>query len=156
MLGKTTEYAIRALVYIYIQNSEGKRPGFKEISKMIDSPEQFTAKVLQSLTRAEIISSMKGRGGGYFFDDLSIPLKLSEVIESVEGNGFFLKCGFGLNHCDAGTPCPMHEGYSKVREGFFRFTNEQTIQSLAQKINNNEATLTRVQKVLTKKQLRWQ
>lgn len=156
MLAKTTEYAIRALVYIYIQNSEGKRPGFKEISNMIDSPEQFTAKVLQSLTRAQIISSMKGRGGGFFFDDLSIPLKLYEVIESVEGDGFFLKCGFGLNHCDAGTPCPMHEGYSKVREGFFRFTNEQTIQSLAQKINNNEATLTRVQKVLTKKQLRWQ
>ena len=37
MLGKTTEYAIRALVYIYIQNIEGERPGFKEIAKMIDS-----------------------------------------------------------------------------------------------------------------------
>ncbi|MDY0200896.1 MAG: Rrf2 family transcriptional regulator [Bacteroidales bacterium] len=156
MLTKTTEYALRALVYIYIQNNEGKRPGFREVSKMIDSPEQFTGKVLQSLTRAGIISSLKGRGGGYFFDDLTIPLTLFEVIETVEGTEFFLKCGFGLNQCNAGDPCPMHEGYSKIRDDFYKFVNEQTIQSLAQKIGNNEATLTRVQTVLTKKQLQWQ
>lgn len=156
MLGKTTEYALRALVYIYTQNNEGKRPGFREVSKMIDSPEQFTGKVLQSLTRAGFISSMKGRGGGYFFDDLTIPLTLFEVIESVEGNEFFLKCGFGLNHCNAGDPCPMHEGYSQIRDGFYKFVNEQTIQSLALKVDNNEAILTRVQTVLTKKQLKWQ
>ena len=68
MLGKTTEYAIRSLVYVFIQNQEGKRPGFKEIAKKINSPEQFTAKVLQNLARAELISSIKGRGGGFFFN----------------------------------------------------------------------------------------
>ena len=67
MLGKTTEYAIRALVYIYIQNIEGERPGFKEIAKKIDSPEQFTGKVLQNLTRANIVSSMKGREVAFSF-----------------------------------------------------------------------------------------
>ncbi|MDD2550023.1 MAG: Rrf2 family transcriptional regulator [Bacteroidales bacterium] len=156
MLGKTTEYAIRALVYIYTQNNEGKRPGFREVSQMIDSPEQFTSEVLQDLTRAEFISFTTGRGGGYFFEDLTIPLTLLEVIQSVEGVEFFLKCGFGLNRCDAGAPCPMHEGYSKIRDDFYRFVNEQTIQSLAQKIDDNEAILTRVQKVLTKNQLKWQ
>ena len=64
MLGKATEYAIRALVFIYLRNLEGKRPGFREIAANIDSPVQFTAKILQTLTRMEIISSMKGRGGG--------------------------------------------------------------------------------------------
>ena len=34
MIGKTTEYAIRALVYVYIQNQDGRRPGFKEIAKV--------------------------------------------------------------------------------------------------------------------------
>src|SRR5664280_3887799 len=89
MLGKTTEYAIRALVYIFTKNQEGKRPGFKEISKEIDSPEQFTAKVLQNLARAELISSMKGRGGGFFFVDALVPVTLYEVIRVVEGEKFF-------------------------------------------------------------------
>lgn len=144
MLGKTTEYAIRALVYICIQNQEGKRPGFKEISKKIDSPEQFTAKILQNLARAELISSMKGRGGGFFFDQPSVPLTLYEVISVLEGEKFFSKCGFGLKRCDADNPCPLHNDYSPVREGFFRLVKKETIQSLAKKINEQEAVLTRL------------
>jgi len=143
MLGKTTGYAIRALVYIFIQNQEGKRPGFKEIAKKIDSPEQFTAKVLQILARAELISSMKGRGGGFFFDQPSTPLTLYEVIRVMEGEKFFSKCGFGLKLCDGKNPCPLHNDYSPVREGFFQLVKKETIKSLADKINDHKAVLTR-------------
>ena len=144
MLGKTTEYAIRALVYIFIKNQEGKRPGFKEISKEIDSPEQFTAKVLQNLARAELISSIKGRGGGFFFDQSATPLTIYDVIRVMEGEKFFSKCGFGLKRCDANNPCPLHNDYSPVREGFFRLVKKETIQSLAKRINEQEAVLTRL------------
>jgi Rrf2 family protein len=143
MLGKTTEYAIRALVYIYIQNLEGKRPGFKEIAKKIDSPEQFTAKVLQSLARNQIISSMKGRGGGFFFNQTSASLTMYDVIRVMEGENFFSKCGFGLKRCDSVNPCPLHNEYSHVREGFFQLVKNRTIQSLADKINEQKAVLTR-------------
>lgn len=143
MLGKTTEYAIRALVYVYIQSKEGKRPGYKEIAKHIDSPEQFTAKILQSLTRAELILSMKGRGGGFFFDDSAAPLTLYQVIRVMEGEKIFSKCGFGLKRCDGNTPCPLHDDYLPVREGFFELVTKQTIQSLANKINEHKAVLTR-------------
>ena len=143
MLGKTTEYALRALVYIYIQNQKGKRPGYKEIAKEIDSPEQFTAKVLQNLARAELISSMKGRGGGFFFVDALAPLTLYEVIRVIEGEKFFSKCGFGLKLCDCETPCPLHEDYSPVREGFYKLVKNKTIQSLADKVNEHTAVLTR-------------
>jgi len=144
MLGKTTEYAIRALVYIFIQNQEGKRPGFKEISRKIDSPEQFTAKVLQNLARAELISSMKGRGGGFFFDQPATPLTIYDVIRVMEGEKFFSKCGFGLKRCNGESPCPLHDDYSPVREGFFKLVKKETIQSLANKINERKAVLTRL------------
>lgn len=144
MLGKTTEYAIRSLVYIYIQNRMGKRPGFKEIARNIDSPEGFTGKVLQIITRAELVSSAKGRGGGFFFDDLEKPLPLMDVIKATEGRDFFYKCGFGLKSCDAHNPCPMHDEYSFVRDSFYNLMNKLTIQSLANKINNCEATLNRL------------
>lgn len=143
MLGKTTEYAIRALVYVYIQSKEGKRPGYKEIAKHIDSPEQFTAKILQSLTHAELILSMKGRGGGFFFDDSAAPLTLYQVIRVMEGEKFFSKCGFGLKRCDGNNPCPLHDDYLPLREGFFELVTKQTIQSLANRINEHKAVLTR-------------
>jgi Rrf2 family protein len=144
MVGKTTEYAIRALVYVYIQNMQGKRPGYKEIAKKIGSPEQFTAKVLQNLARAELISSMKGRGGGFFFDVPATPLTLYEVIRVMEGEEYFFKCGFGLRQCDGANPCPLHEDYSLVRGGLYKLVTNQTIQSLASKINEHKAVLTRL------------
>lgn len=143
MLGKTSEYAIRALVYIYLQNKEGKRPGFKEISLEIDSPEQFTAKVLRTLTREGIISSMKGRGGGFFFDKPETPLPLYEVVRLLEGKKLFTKCGFGLKFCDSENPCPLHDEYSKVRDTFFNMVSEKTVQTLAKKITDRTAILSR-------------
>ena len=144
MLGKTTEYAIRALVYVYLQNIKGKRPGYKEISKEIDSPEHFTAKVLQNLAHAKLVSSMKGRGGGFFYDEPTNPITLFKVIEAVEGKEFFSKCGFGLERCDSNNPCPLHNDYAPVRDSFFKMVNEKTIQSLANKIDKLEATLNRL------------
>lgn len=144
MFGKTTEYAIRALVYIHLKNVEGVRPGFKEIARQIDSPEQFTAKVLQHLTRAKLISSVKGRGGGFFFDNPALPLPLFDVVKALEGEAYFHRCGFGLESCDANDPCPLHEDYSKVRESVFKLVTEKTIQSLASKINEHKAVLNRI------------
>ena len=143
MIGKATEYAIRALVYVYIQNQAGKRPGFKEIAKKIDSPEQFTAKILQTVAREKLVSSMKGRGGGFFFDQPATPLYLYEVIRVVEGELFFSRCGFGLQHCNSKNPCPLHDDYSPVREGFFNLVKTVTIQSLAAKIYDHKGVLTR-------------
>ena len=144
MLSKTTEYAIRALVYVYIQNQNGKRPGYKEIAKEIDSPEQFTAKVLQNLTRAALVSSMKGRGGGFFFESSITALSLYEIIRVIEGEKLFTKCGFGLKSCDCENPCPLHNDYLPVREGFYNVVKNNTIQSLANKISEHKAILARL------------
>ena len=143
MIGKATEYAIRALVYVYMQNQAGKRPGFKEIAIKIDAPEQFTAKILQTAAREKLVSSMKGRGGGFFFDQPAIPLTLFEVIRVMEGETFFDKCGFGLQRCNSQNPCPLHDDYSPVREGFFTLVKNVTIQSLAAKIYDHKGVLTR-------------
>jgi len=143
MLGKATEYAIRALVYIYMQNQAGNRPGFREISKKINSPEQFSAKILQQLTREKLLSSIKGRGGGFFFDQPATVLTLFDVIRVMEGDTFFNKCGFGLQRCNSQNPCPLHDEYSLVREGFFMLVKNVTIQSLATKINDHKGVLTR-------------
>ena len=143
MLGKATEYAIRALVYVYMQNQAGKRPGFREIAKKINSPPQFTAKILQKLVREELVSSMKGRGGGFFYDEPATPLTLYEVIRVMEGEIFFFKCGFGLQRCNSANPCPLHDEYSPLREGFFKLVKNVTIQSFAAKIYDNKGVLTR-------------
>ena len=145
MLSKGTGYAIRALVYIYTQNQKGEKPGFKEVAREINSPEQFTAKILQSLTRFELLKSARGRGGGFFFDPKNGELTLYEVIKVMEGKSFFTQCIFGFDHCADRQPCPLHEDFVKIWNDFRKMTENQTIQSLARKIENQEAYLNRLE-----------
>jgi len=144
MITKSTEYAIRALVYVHLRNEQEKRPGVEEIAKEIEAPVAFSAKVLHTLTRHELLSSMKGRGGGFFFKKNQKSLMLFDIIRVLEGDAFFHKCGFGLNECDNDNPCPLHDQYKTVRDGFYQIVKTETIQSLSDKIRDGEAVLNRV------------
>ena len=46
MFNKETEYALRAMVYVQVQNFKDRKPGVTEIAKEIDAPEAYSAKVL--------------------------------------------------------------------------------------------------------------
>jgi Rrf2 family protein len=144
MWSKSTEYAIRALVQVAVSNAEGRRPGFREIAESIDAPVQFTAKILQSLSKAALLKSIRGRGGGFFFDPLEPELKLAEVIRVLECDKYFSGCVMGLPKCDENHPCPLHNEFVRIRTDLVRVANQETIQDLARKIGDGEARLKRV------------
>ncbi len=138
MFKKETEYALRGLVYIKIQNQKEHSPGISEISTEIETPPHYMAKILQRLVRMGFIQSIKGKNGGYSFNTEKPDLTLKEVIVSIEGEELFEGCGFGLKHCDEQNPCPLHFSYAPIRDALNRLVNDETIQSLA---GNNSSAL---------------
>lgn len=133
MFNKETEYAIRGLVYIQVQNLEGRRPGIAEIAQKIDAPHFYTAKILQRLVKQGFIESQKGKGGGFYFDTQKPDLPLKRLIIDTEGDSLFCGCGFGLNHCDENNPCPLHDKYALIRNALDKLVTEENVQSLAKK-----------------------
>jgi len=141
MFNKETQYALRSLVYVQLQNLKGKRPGTIEIAREIEAPQFFTAKILQRLVRAGFVESVKGKGGGFYFETGKPDLTLERLIISVEGNRSFSSCGFGLKNCNENNPCPLHEKYAPVRKKIFKLVSEESIQSLAKKVRKKELKL---------------
>src|SRR5664279_319764 len=129
MFNKETEYALRGLVYIKLQNLKDRRPGTSEVAKEIEAPQFYTAKILQRLVRSGFLKSIKGKGGGFFFDPETPDLPLIKLIRSTEGDRSFSGCGFGLKQCSSENPCPLHEKYAAVRESINTMISEETIQS---------------------------
>jgi len=64
MFSKSCEYAIKAVIHLCMETHAGGRLSINDIAVAIDSPEPFTAKILQTLSKHKIISSAKGPGGG--------------------------------------------------------------------------------------------
>jgi len=135
MFKKETEYALRGLVYIQVQNRQNRKPGIAEIASEIDAPPAFTAKILQRLVRLGFIESLKGKNGGYYFDPREPALPLKKVVEAIEGDRIFTSCGFGLRQCDDENPCPLHEDYVPIRESIEKLLTNETIQDLAKSEN---------------------
>ncbi|MCK9325842.1 MAG: Rrf2 family transcriptional regulator [Bacteroidales bacterium] len=144
MWSKTTEYAVRALIYVAISNDNSHRPGFREVAEAIGAPVQFTAKILQTMARRKLLMSIRGKGGGFFFARDAEELKLSRVIDTFQGEDFFEGCLLGLGKCDPDNPCPLHDDFTRIRADLVRMAEIETIQRLARKIQAGNGTLKRL------------
>jgi Rrf2 family protein len=144
MFNKETEYALRGLVYIKLQNLKNRIPGTSEIAKEIEAPPFYIAKILQRLVRSGFLNSIKGKGGGFFFDPVKPDLPLKKLITATEGESSFSGCGFGLSECNSDDPCPLHEKYAAVRESINRLVSEETVQSLAEKVYKRDISLNKM------------
>ena len=114
MFSKTCQYAIRACIYIAHQSMECKRVSLEMVSGKIESPEAFTAKILQKLVKNKIINSVKGPGGGFEVDLQGMSgTSLKSIVEAIDGN-ILGQCSLGLNECSDIQPCPFHKIYKPV------------------------------------------
>jgi len=136
MFNKETEYALRSLVYIQHQNYQNLRPDIEEIAKEIEAPQAYTAKILQRMVRLGFVNSIKGKGGGFIFDESKPKITLKQLILATEGAKILEGCGFGMKYCDAENPCPLHDQFGPIRDSINRLVSEETIQSLARKTNH--------------------
>jgi Rrf2 family transcriptional regulator, iron-sulfur cluster assembly transcription factor len=117
IFSKTCEYGVRATIYIALQSLENNKPNLKDIAKEIESPEAFTAKILQMLVKAKIIHSVKGATGGFGIDSRRISkIKLEDIAVAVDGNFDRKICVLGLKECSETHPCPVHHKYKHIKK----------------------------------------
>ncbi|RNI24137.1 RrF2 family transcriptional regulator [Rufibacter latericius] len=146
MLSKTTEYALRAIVYIALNDARSLRVGIKEIAKELELPTHFMGKILQDLARKGIIASMKGPGGGFFLHRSANDISILEVVRTIDGLEAFRKCGMGMKECSDTHPCPLHNDIQHYRRQLLTTFSDKTIQNLVDGINTGEFFITNVQK----------
>ncbi|WP_369994274.1 Rrf2 family transcriptional regulator [Winogradskyella sp.] len=142
MFSKACEYGIKAAIFIAVNSSENKRVTPKEISKEIDSPQAFTAKILQALVRHEIVNSVRGAHGGFEMDKGKIATtKLSQIVYAIDGDNIYKGCGLGLHTCNENHPCPVHDKFKIVREELRDMLEHTTLEQLALDIKSGASFL---------------
>nr|WP_315158202.1 Rrf2 family transcriptional regulator [uncultured Flavobacterium sp.] len=142
MFSKTCEYGIRATIFIASESYQNKRVGLKDIAKKIDSPEAFTAKILQILSKDNIINSIKGVGGGFEIPRETMRnIKLAQIVNALEGDRVFTGCGLGLTHCSEDHPCPMHEKFKSIRNELAFMLENTNLEELALGIKSGDTFL---------------
>lgn len=144
MFSKACEYAIKAVIYIAMESRSNNRVSLKGISESIDSPEAFTAKILQRLARHEIIKSVKGPAGGFEMDEQKRKaVTLGKIVFAIDGDSIYMGCGLGLPECSDTNPCPVHHRFKSVRDGLRNMLENTNIEDLTPDLINGLVFLKR-------------
>ena len=83
-ISRTTEYTLRALAYLAV-HSENRNVLVKELADNENLPFHYISKILQVMTKFDLVIAQKGRGGGYRIADQTRELSIYEIINIVQG-----------------------------------------------------------------------
>ena len=114
MFSNSTKYAIRAIVHMLQHQDKGKNT-VVEMATELSIPQPYLSKVLQQLSKSGIISSAKGRGGGFYLSDDNMNRPLIDVVICIEGHNVFNKCLLGLPECSDENPCILHPQFKAFK-----------------------------------------
>ena len=129
LLSSACVYGLRASVYLAAV-SDGTYVYIKEISNDLDISHHFLTKVLQQLTEAELMESMKGPKGGVRLTNPSEEITLLEIVAAIDGMDILTECALGLPGCGSEKPCPIHDKWADTRDSIRKMLSNTSLQEL--------------------------
>lgn len=126
----TTEYAIRGLSEM-ASRAPDRVIMLDELVSGTDLPRDFLAKVFQKLVKAHILTSTKGRGGGFGLARPIHEITLSHIVDAIEGPMAMDQCVVGLAACNDSMPCSQHDLYKPIRQRLKDYLTTTTLADMA-------------------------
>lgn len=129
LLNKTSEYGIRAMLYLAQAGSNGYISA-GDIGRQLDISSHFLTKIMQQLTAAGLVKSYRGPNGGLALARDPESISVRDVYVALEGDSLFSECVLGLPECGNRKPCPFHDQWAAARDRISRMMSEQSLKDL--------------------------
>ena len=120
MLSQKARYALRALVEL--ARADGVQLTAGELAVRADAPRKFLEAILLELSRNRLVSSRRGKFGGYLLARTACEISFAEVIRVVDGPLALAPCvspRLGLRKCDDCPDlalCALREALARARD----------------------------------------
>jgi Rrf2 family protein len=115
LFSRKCEYALQGLLYLAKHQDTGPVSA-DQIANELEMSKEFISKTLQSLVKEGIVSSQRGKFGGFRLEKSQKEISLLDIVIIIDGNGVFEECVLGLPECGTDEPCPVHETWGPIRE----------------------------------------
>jgi Rrf2 family protein len=145
ILSSTCKYAIRATIYLAINEGENKKISINKIAEALDIPTPFLGKILQNLVKDKILSSSKGPHGGFGLARKPKDISLLDIIEVIDGKEIFEECLIGLRSCSNkgpdSVPCPTNRKFKPISDQMYEFFKNETIENLKNEVISADGSI---------------
>jgi Rrf2 family protein len=129
-LTRAADYGVRVMVHL-ASIAHNERSLLPALADATDAPESFLSKVLQALARAELISSRRGKLGGFAILPLGRAASMYQVIEAVDGPVCLNLCLSAGRGCERSSWCPAHPVWARAQQAMVSVLRQVSIAELA-------------------------
>jgi Rrf2 family protein len=129
-LTRAADYAIRVIIHLATLPAQ-ERASLPALAKATGAPESFLSKVLQSLTRAKLIASLRGQAGGFKILPSGRRTSMRQVIEAIDGPIHLNVCLISQRACSRISGCPAHPVCAKAQRAMLEVLSSAIIAELA-------------------------
>ena len=135
MLSKRTKYGLKALIFI-AKRQDMAPVLISEISGAACIPKKFLEAILLDLKKFGVLSSKKGKGGGYYLCKDPKDITVASLIRILDGPIALLPC-VSLNFykkCDDCTDeavCELNHFMAKVRDNTLELLQNRSLHDMA-------------------------
>jgi Rrf2 family protein len=131
-LSTKSDYAIKALVRLALANGDGPVQA-REISAYAGIPPKFLEQVMHDLRQGGLVTSQRGKGGGYAISRDPATISFADVIDLIDGS----HGGMGrMRNGDRAEPL-VEPVWREVRECTRAILRGATIADAAERTNEN-------------------
>jgi len=141
MLSNSSKYALKAVLYIAVNSSQEQKILAKEISERTNIPKAYLSKILQELSKHNIVSSIRGPSGGFYLSEANRAVHLMDIIHIMDGDNRLTSCMLSLQECNAAHPCPMHDLVGDTKTRFVKNLEETNVEDLVADIEAGRSFL---------------
>ena len=129
-LTRAADYAVRAMVHLATLPAE-ERVLLPALAQATEAPLSFLSKVLQALTRAEMVASQRGQSGGFELLPRGLHASMRKVIEAIDGPISLNVCMTSGKSCNRKSWCPAHPYWAKAQGAMLQVLETTIIADLA-------------------------
>ncbi len=141
MFSNSSKYALKAVLYLAVNSSESNKILAKNISEPINVPQAYIAKLLQELSRHNIVSSTRGPNGGFYINAKNRMTPLIDIVSIIDGDNRINSCLLSLKNCDNEKPCPLHSFAGPFRDDLIKNLERNTIGDMVEDVKSGRSFL---------------
>lgn len=138
MLSQTAEYALRTVLFIAGHADEGPARA-EEMASSLRIPRNYLSKTLHRLVQGGILSSTRGRGGGFILAKDASQISLLSVVGLFDQIEPRRQCLLGNPSCSDEHACDAHAAWKDVSNRVAKFFTQTSVADLMGAGKNNGA-----------------
>ena len=141
MFSNSTKYAIKAILYLAVNSSEEKKIVVNDMAGPINVPKAYIAKILQDLSKKNLISSTRGPKGGFYLSKKQFNANILDIIKAVGDEERASSCLLSLEKCNFDNPCPLHHLVYEEKDIINKKFEQTSLKELKEHLDRGESVL---------------